>query len=145
MDAPRVSCAVNLDLSRGCNAASARIEWLESESGERASEARLALSGWLDRGALERFDATLVELSDRGVSRVQLDCSRVRHIEFAAVRTLTSALARFAPGGLRLGGLSPHLRDLFRLAGCGAFVPTGFASGLLATLPSGGPQREWAT
>ncbi len=145
MDAPRVSCAVNLDLSRGWHAASARIEWLEGEAGERSSEARLMLSGWLDRGALERLDATLTELSDRGVRRLQLDCSRVRHIEFGAVRTLTAALARFAPAGLRLRGLSPHLRDLFRLAGCGAFVPTGFASGLLATLPGGGPQNEWAT
>lgn len=145
MDAPRVSCAVNLDLSRGWHPASARIEWLEGEAGERAAEARLSLSGWLDRGALERLDETLHELAGRGVSQLQLDCSRVRHVEFGAVRTLTTALSQFAPGGLRLRGLSPHLRDLFRLAGCREFVPTGFASGLLATLPSGGPQGEWAT
>lgn len=144
-DAPRVSCAVNLDLSRGWHAASARIEWLETAAGERPSEARLALSGWLDRGALERLEGTLVELADRGVRRLELDCSRVRHVEFGAVRTLTTALSRFSGGGLKLRGLSPHLRDLFRLAGCGEFVPTGFASGLLASLPSGGPQREWAT
>jgi anti-anti-sigma regulatory factor len=92
-----------------------------------------------------RVEATLDELSDRGVRRLQLDCSRVRHVEFGAVRTLTGALSRFAPKGLSLRGLSPHLRDLFRLAGCGEFVPTGFASGLLAPLPSEGPQREWAT
>ncbi len=145
MEAPRVSCAVNLDLSRGWHSASARIEWLEGAKGGRASEARLWLCGWLDRGALERLEATLGELSDRGVRRLELDCSRVRHVEFGAVRTLARALSRFAPSGLSLRGLSPHLRDLFRLAGCGEFVPTGFASGLLASLPSGGPHREWAT
>ena len=145
MEAPRVSCAVNLDLSQGWHSASARIEWLEGAAGIRAIEARLSLSGWLDRGALERLDETLNELADRGVRQLQLDCSRVRHVEFGAVRTLTAALSQFAPGGLRLRGLSPHLRDLFRLAGCGEFVPTGFASGLLATMPSGGTPREWAT
>jgi len=145
MDAHRVMCAVNLDLSQGWRAASARIEWLETEAGERSSQARIALGGWLDRGALERLKSALEELSDRGVSRLMLDCSRVRHVEFGAVRTLTSALARFAPGGLRLRGLSPHLRDLFRLAGCREFVPAGFASGLMATLPGGGPSGEWAT
>jgi anti-anti-sigma regulatory factor len=136
---------VNLDLSRGWHAASARIEWLEGGAGERAVDAQLSLSGWLDRGSLDLLEATLEELSDRGVRRLQLDCSRVRHVEFAAVRTLTGVLSRFAPAGLSLRGLSPHLRDLFRLAGCREFVTTGFASGLLATLPSGGPQREWAT
>ncbi len=145
MDAPRVSCAVNLDLSRGWPAASARIEWLEGPGGERTIDARLSLSGWIDRGALDRLEATLEELSDRGVRRLHLDCSRVRHVEFGAVRRLTRVLSRFAPGGLRLRGLSPHLRDLFRLAGCREFVPTGFASGLLATLPSGEPQNECAT
>jgi ABC-type transporter Mla MlaB component len=145
MDAPRVSCAVNLDLSHGWHPASARIEWLEGEAGTRSLEARLSLCGWLDRGALERLDETLGELADRGVRQLQLDCSRVRHVEFGAVRTLTAALSQFAPGGLRLRGLSPHLRDLFRLAGCREFVPTGFASGLLATMPSGGTLREWAT
>jgi ABC-type transporter Mla MlaB component len=145
MDAPRVSCAVNLDLSRGWHSASARIEWLEGADGARAVDARLSLNGWLDRGALERLAATLADLSDRGVCRLQLDCSRVRHVEFGAVRTLTGALSQFAPKGLWLRGLSPHLRDLFRLAGCSEFVPTGFASGLLAPLPNGGPQREWAT
>src|SRR5437879_435122 len=145
MDAPRVSCAVNLDLSRGWHAATARIEWLEGAAGERGIDARLSLCGWLDCGALDPLEATLVELSDRGVQRLQLDCSRVRHVELGAIRRLAGVLSRFAPGGLRLRGLSPHLRDLFRLAGCREFVPTGFASGLLATLPSGGPQREWAT
>jgi hypothetical protein len=143
MDATRVSCAVNLDLSHGWRAASARIEWLDGGPGESATQARIALAGWLDRGALERLSATLEELSDRGVARLLLDCSRVRHVEFGAVRTLTTALARFGTGGLRLRGLSPHLRDLFRLAGCREFVPAGFASGLMATLP--GTTGEWAT
>lgn len=140
----KVSCAVNLDLSRGSHSASARIEWVEDGSG-RGSDARLALGGWLDQAALERLQATLTELSDRGVRHLELDCSRVRHIELGAVRTLTAALSRYAPSGLKLRGMSPHLRDLLRLAGCREFVPTGFASGLLATLPSGGPPHEWAT
>jgi len=114
MDAPRVSCAVNLDLSRGWHAASARIEWFEAAAGERGADARLQLNGWIDRGALDRLEPTLDELSRRGVRRLQLDCSRVRHVEFGSVRLLTSMVFRCAPDGLRLRGLSPHLRDLVR-------------------------------
>src|SRR5690242_11917261 len=104
MDAPRVSCAVNLDLSRGWHAASARIEWLERAEGASGVDARLALSGWIDRGAVEPLEETLGELSHRGVRRLQLDCSRVRHVELGAVSALTAVLARFSPGGLRLRG-----------------------------------------
>jgi len=145
MDAPRVSCAVNLDLSRGWHAASARIEWFEAAAGERGADARLQLNGWIDRGALDRLEPTLDELSRRGVRRLQLDCSRVRHVEFGSVRLLTSMVFRCAPDGLRLRGLSPHLRDLFRLAGCRELIPSGFSSGPTSVLPGGRPQREWAT
>ena len=149
LDTPRVSCAVNLDLSQGWHPASARIEWFEPVAGEigmlAAPDARLALFGWIDRPALERLDATLDELSHRGIRRLLLDCARVRHVEFGAVRLLTSMLSRCAPHGLRLRGLSPHLRDLFRLAGCRELVPSGFASGLMSTLPGGRPQNEWTT
>ena len=145
MDAPRVSCAVNLDLSRGWHAASARIEWYEAAAGERGADARLQLNGWIDRGALDRLEPTLDELSRRGVRRLQLDCSHVRHVEFGSVRLLTSIVFRCAPDGLRLRGLSPHLRDLFRLAGCRELIPSGFTSGPTCVLPGGRPQREWAT
>ena len=66
MDAPRVSCAVNLDLSRGWHAASARIEWFEASAGERGADARLQLNGWIDRGALDARETLDVEALVRG-------------------------------------------------------------------------------
>ena len=140
---PRVSCAMNLALSRGRYPASARMEWYETDSGDGGALARLSLSGWIDRGALAGLEATLEETARRGVRRLLLDCSRVRHVELSAVAPLTRMLSPFIPGGLHLRGLSPHLRDLFRLAGCQEIVPSGFAAVGLATLPSGGPGREW--
>jgi len=141
--APRVSYAVNLDLSRGPHPASARIECYETATGEPTQDARLALRGWIDRGALTGLASTLEELARRGARRLLLDCSRVRHIEFGAVPQLAELLSRFAPAGLHLRGLSPHLRDLFRLAGCQEIVPIGLTAAALATLPGARPSREW--
>lgn len=142
---PRVSYAVNLDLSRGPHPASARIECYETATGEPTQDARLALRGWIDRGALAGLASTLDELGRRGARRLLLDCSRVRHIEFGAVPQLAELLSRSAPAGLHLRGLSPHLRDLFRLAGCQEIVPIGLSAAALATLPAARPSREWAS
>ena len=142
---PRMSCAVNLDLSHGRHPASARIEWCEAEAGMGGAEATLALRGWIDRSALLGLESTLGELSRRGVRRLSLDCSGVRHVELGAVSPLARLLSDSAPAGLRLFGISPHLRDLFRLAGCRELIPSGFSSGPTSVLPGGRPQREWAT
>jgi ABC-type transporter Mla MlaB component len=132
MDATRAGCAVNLDLSHGWHAASARIEWCDPEP-EHSAEATVHLHGWIDRPALERLESGFVMLSERGVRRLSLDCAHVRHVEFGAVPGLAELLVRSAPGGLKLRGLSPHLRDLFRLAGCSGLVPAVLMAGAAGT------------
>ncbi len=145
---PRGRCVMTLDLSRGWHPASARIEWFESDAhspGERPAEARLALRGWIDRPALDGLETTLDEIAGRGVCRLLLDCSSVRHVEFAAVPPLTRMLFRVATAGLALRGLSPHLRDLFRLAGCQELVPSVFAAASPAGRTRAGAGREWSS
>jgi anti-anti-sigma regulatory factor len=148
--APRGRCAVSLDLSRGWHPASARIEWFESDSpagmsaGQPTAEASVWLHGWIDRPALEGLEATLDQVVARGVRRLMLDCSGVRHVEFTAVPALTRMLFRVATGGLSLRGLSPHLRDLFRLAGCQELVPSVFAAIRPAKQTPAGAGHEWS-
>jgi len=145
-EADRVAYALTLDLSHGPHGATARIELLERDT-EDGGSARLALFGWIDRLALVRLETPLAELAERGVRRLRLDCSRVRHIEFAALPALTTLLAHSfrEPGALHLIGLSPHLRDLFRNAGCGWEAPLPVPAGTGAMLALSGLAREWAT
>lgn len=146
--ADRVSCAMNLDLSHGQHGASARIEIFERGAPDGGVGSRLALHGWIDRSALQRLEETLGELVTRGVDRVTLDCSRVRHIEFAALPEMQAMLARFwpGPGRVLVGGLSPHLRDLFRAAGWGGEPGFPSLAGLAAApFALTGLRREWAT
>lgn len=140
-EAERLVYAITLDLSHGPHGANARIEHIGADGGD-GDAARLTLFGWIDRLALDRLSGALAELADRGVRRLSLDCSRVRHIEFAALPVLLALLANVArePGALRLTGLSPHLRDLFRIAGGLGDVPA-LPGGLSLT----GLAREWAT
>jgi anti-anti-sigma factor len=114
--APR-AVALNLELSHGRYGASARIEILDHEA---SRVALLALRGWIDAAAARRLDRTLDELPARGVDRLLLDCSRLRHIDYRVVPGLVAALDRFEShaGGIVVCGLSHYLRDLFRLAGC---------------------------
>ncbi len=130
-------CTVHQDLSHGANAAHARLTWWERRDG--TIEAALELAGWIDRGALATLAATLDELRSRGLVHLELNCSRVRHVEFAGVPGLAAMLRRLGPGGLALHGVSPHLRDLFRVAGCTELLPSGLRGGLAA--PDAG--REW--
>jgi anti-anti-sigma regulatory factor len=144
----RVSCAMNLDLNNGQHGASARIEIFERDATGAGAASRLALHGWIDRAALRRLEETLGELVARGAVRITLDCSRVRHIEFAALPELRGMLARHwpAPGTVVVAGLSPHLRDLFRAAGwSGEWGPAGAAGFAAARFALTGLQREWAT
>lgn len=137
----RLVYAITLDLSHGPHGAHARIERIGAEDGD-GDIARLTLFGWIDRLALDHLSGALEELASRGVRRLNLDCSRVRHIEFAALPVLLALLARVArePGTLRLTGLSPHLRDLFRIAG-----GLGDTPAFAAVLSPPGFAREWAT
>jgi anti-anti-sigma factor len=114
---PRVTMAVNLELSHGRHGAAARLE-LHERGTERL--ALLRLSGWIDRVAIGRLERTLAELAERGASQLLLDCSQLRHIDYRLVPALVTALGRFETraGGFVVCGLSHYLRDLFRLAGC---------------------------
>jgi anti-anti-sigma factor len=112
-----LALVLNLDLSRGRNGASARIELHERAHGRVAL---VALKGGLDRAAVTRLDRTFDDLAGRGVTRLLLDCSQLRHIDYRLVPELVEAMARFESpmGGFVVCGLSHYLRDLFRLAGC---------------------------
>lgn len=109
--------AVNLELSHGLHGAAARLE-LHDRGSERI--AVLALCGWMDRIALARLYEALDRLAERGASRLLLDCSQLRHIDYRLVPQLMAALTRFESraGGFVVCGLSRYLRDLFRMAGC---------------------------
>ena len=113
----RASLALNLELGHGRHGAAARVEL---HRGGRV--ALVALRGWLDAPACVRLEATLHDLEARGVEQLLLDCAHLRHIHYRRVPALVEALASFETraGGVVVCGLSPYLRDLFRLAGCGA-------------------------
>jgi anti-anti-sigma regulatory factor len=121
---PRGALTVHLQFTRGRHGAGARIELHERPSGRLAV---LELRGWIDLTAQRRLEQTLDDLAARGVERLRVDCSAVRHIDYRLVPRLVSALARFEArtGSVALGGLSRYLRDLFRLAGCDPPVGDG--------------------
>jgi anti-anti-sigma regulatory factor len=112
----RLTVAIDLELSHGKDGASARIEMFERTEG---AAALVALSGWIEPVAGGRLIETLSGLAARGVRHLVLDCSRVRHIDFPLIAPLAHALAGFEAffGTASVRGLSPHLRDLFRLSG----------------------------
>lgn len=109
--------AVQLELSHGRHGAAARLE-LHDRGTDRI--AVLSLYGWLDRIALGRLQAALDGLAERGASRLLLDCSQLRHVDYRLVPELVEGLSRFESraGGFVVCGLSRYLRDLFRMAGC---------------------------
>jgi anti-anti-sigma factor len=127
---PRTPVSVNLQFTRGRHGAAARIELHDRPSGRVAL---LELRGWIDLSAEQRLEQTLDELAARGVARLVVDCSPLRHVDYRMVPRLVGALARFETrsGSVLLSGLSRHLRDLFRLAGfdphVGAWSPDGQA------------------
>ncbi len=144
-DADRIALALNLELSAGRHGASARVELRERPIGRVVL---LALEGWLDRVAVTRLGRTLDDLAARGVEHLLLDVAQVRHIDYRTVPALVEALTRFETraGGFVVCGLSPYLRDLFRLAGCEARLrcwPS--AADLLAGPAACEPGREFAS
>lgn len=118
---PRGALTVHLQFTRGRHGAGARIELHDRPSGRLAV---LGLRGWIDLSAQRRLEQTMDDLAARGVERLLVDCSAVRHIDYRLVPRLVAALARFESrsGSVALGGLSRYLRDLFRLAGCDPLV-----------------------
>lgn len=137
--------ALNLELSHGRHGAAARVE-LHDRPGGRV--ALLAVYGWLDAEAVSRLGRALEDLAVQGVHDVLLDCSRLDHVDYRIVPALVERLARFESrvAGLVVCGLSHHLRDLFRLAGCDARLrcwPS--AADLLPVPPTCEPRRECAS
>lgn len=111
MSAPadaRSSLAINLDLG-GRRSASARVE-LFDEPGMQV--ARVALRGWIDRGAERRLERALADLAPREVSRVVLDCSGVSRLDGRQAARLLDAVSRFetVPGPIEVWGLPPSVR-----------------------------------
>ena len=140
---PRVTLAINLELSHGRHGASARVELHERRDG---AVALVSVRGWIDSVALRRLAKTIEDLAARGVGRLALDCSQLRHIDFRLIPLLLRSLARFKGDRTRLCGLSHHLRDLFRLAGCEPGLQGGpSASELLASSSALEAGREWAS
>jgi anti-anti-sigma factor len=113
----RATLALNLELSHGRPGASARVEFHDRAAGRVAL---FALYGWIDAVAARGLDRALDDIASRGVTQLLLDCSHVNHIDYRHVPELVAALARFEAraGGTVVCGLSPYLRDLFRMAGC---------------------------
>lgn len=113
---------LQLELSHGRHGASARLDLYdrpEAAPGVRRV-ARLALRGWIDRAALTRLGVALDDMANRGVDQLVLDCAELRHVDFRMTVGLVERLENFEShtGGVVVCGLSRHLRDLFRLAGC---------------------------
>jgi len=111
--------AIHLHLSHGRHGATARVEWRTEGTGTWAV---LALDGWVEKVALKRLTGLLEQLADLGARRVLLDGTRLRYIDYALIPSLLRALSPFdAPhGNWMVYGLSPHMDDLFRLAGLGS-------------------------
>jgi anti-sigma B factor antagonist len=114
--------AMNLELAQGKHGAWARIELYERATNGLGPRriALVGLRGWLDHGAADRLAHTLEDLGARGVDQVLLDCSELSHLDYREAPGLVEALERFEArvGGVVVCGLSRHLRDLFRVAGC---------------------------
>jgi anti-sigma B factor antagonist len=87
-------------------------------------EATLLLEGELGERDLFEVGEKLFRLAHLGCQWVVLDFSDVSHVDYRGVRALMSrrALFRRAGGDIKLSGLSPYLRKIFRAAGAhGAF------------------------
>jgi anti-anti-sigma factor len=113
----RVVMALSLELTHRRPGASARVELHDRPSGRVAL---IALRGWLDQHAVCRLVVALDDLAAREHAQLLIDCAAVQHIDYRHVPELVAALHRFEShaGGFVICGLSPYLRDLFRLAGC---------------------------
>jgi len=130
-------------LSHGRHGSTARVERREHED-----EAAVMLSGCLDRVGLRRLERILDGLAARGVRHLVLGCARLRHVDYALIRPLATAIGRFETrsGTVALQDVSIHLRDMFRLAGCeGPLRSAASAAALAAPVLSSETNRERAS
>ncbi len=83
---------------------------IESDAG-----GAVVLAGRLDAAQCEAAQAFL----DRTSGRVTLDCKRLEYISSAGLGVLLKTQKRLSTGdgGLKLQGVSRHLRDIFQYSG----------------------------
>lgn len=93
---------LELELGRGPQGASARVELLAG-CGERPGRtARVALRGWIDRAAERRLERAFRDLAAHDVDHVVLDCRDVRHLDERAAHRLAAAAAHLGTGAGRV-------------------------------------------
>jgi STAS domain len=90
----RTALALHLEIG-GRRRASARVEVVHERE---ARIAHVALSGWIDGAAERRLERALEVLEPRAISRVVVDCSRVRRIAGPTAARLMEAMARIESG-----------------------------------------------
>jgi anti-anti-sigma regulatory factor len=113
----RAMIVMHESLSHGQHGTSALLEVHESSPDRTA---RLALRGWLDAIAFGRLRQRFDDLARQGVRRLVLDLAELQHLDYRLAPALTETLERFEArsGAVIVCGLSPYLRDIFRLSGC---------------------------
>lgn len=79
----------------------------------------LVLEGELGEAELADVGHELFRLMHQGRKRVVLDLSQVPHVDYRGIRALMARaeLFRRAAGDIKLAGMSPYLRAVFRAGG----------------------------
>lgn len=79
----------------------------------------LALEGEVGERELAEIHASLFRISHRGTRNVVIDFTEVGHIDYRCVRPLLAKAEqlRAAGGDIKLSGLSPYLKAIFRSVG----------------------------
>jgi anti-anti-sigma factor len=85
----------------------------------------IALEGRLDGITCPAMQRYLVEVIDRGDSRILLDCERLAYISSAGLRVLLIAAKslRTRVGVIALSGLQYHVREVIEIAGFNILIP----------------------
>ena len=81
-----------------------------------ASVSTIEVSGEIDRKLMGELCALIASLIDENRTRVMLDFSQVEHLHFHGIALLAerSRQLRSLGGELRIVGVSPYVRDIFR-------------------------------
>jgi anti-anti-sigma factor len=81
-----------------------------------ADVSTIEVSGEIDRGLMRELCALIGSLIDENRTRVVLDFSRVEHLHYQGIALLTERAKqlRSLGGDLRIVGVSPYVRDIFR-------------------------------
>ncbi|PTY05386.1 anti-sigma factor antagonist [Verrucomicrobia bacterium LW23] len=79
----------------------------------------LSIDGKLDGNTCPRLDAKILELMDRKVRSIVVDCSRLTYVSSAGLRVLLQAAKRLkAVGGtICLSSFQDQVREVFELSG----------------------------